>query len=280
MSEETLPEQQQQSQAPEISTEETVTPVLKTNDETTSTLKDAELATEAREQETEEALDLSQAKSQRSHESKEEPSPPQQEDREVAPASDVEMKDAPALSTETPEQPTQAKEEVAAFQESTKEEAKSSQPETKTAAASSSDAPLPSSSALAKKDQESSRDQKEEVQLQTPASVAPANPRLQALNTKRAALVEKLADLTAQRASLIEASKLPSGLDMPSTWSDEEKEKHGMKTANATIKEHISLLHKYNEIKDIGLGLMGLVAEKRGVRQGVVMEEYGISKDD
>lgn len=113
-----------------------------------------------------------------------------------------------------------------------------------------------------------------------PAPPPTDNPRLTSLNAKRAALEEKLATLASERASLVADSKLPSGLDMPASWSDEEKEKHAMQTANATIKEHIALLHKYNEIKDIGLGLMGLVAESRGVRQGVVMEEYGMTKED
>ena len=114
----------------------------------------------------------------------------------------------------------------------------------------------------------------------TPASLSTDNPRLTSLNAKRAALEQKLATLTSARASLVADSKLPSGLDMPASWSDDEKEKHAMQTANVTIKEHIALLHKYNEIKDIGLGLMGWVAESRGVRQGVVMEEYGMTKED
>ena len=67
---------------------------------------------------------------------------------------------------------------------------------------------------------------------------------------------------------------------MPDTWSDEERTKSAMTTANATIKEHIALLHKYNEIKDIGQGLMGLVADKRDVRVAAVMEEYGMSEKD
>ena len=113
-----------------------------------------------------------------------------------------------------------------------------------------------------------------------PAPSPTGNPRLTSLNAKRAALEQKLATLISERASLVAESKLPSGLDMPASWSDEEKEKHAMQTANATIKEHIALLHKYNEIKDIGQGLMGMIAEKRGVRVAAVMEDYGIGEKD
>lgn len=46
------------------------------------------------------------------------------------------------------------------------------------------------------------------------------------------------------------------------------------------IKSHIALLHKYNEIKDIGQGLMGLIADKRDCRVVSVMEEFGVGEGD
>ena len=67
---------------------------------------------------------------------------------------------------------------------------------------------------------------------------------------------------------------------MPDSWIEEEKTKSALSTANAVIKEHITLLHKYNEIKDIAQGLMGLIAESRGVRVKVVMEEFGMGEGD
>ncbi|KAJ5320577.1 hypothetical protein PENANT_c033G11172 [Penicillium antarcticum] len=48
----------------------------------------------------------------------------------------------------------------------------------------------------------------------------------------------------------------------------------------ATVKRHIRLLHEYNEIKDIGQGLMGLIAEGRGVRQIEVEREFGAGEKD
>lgn len=32
-----------------------------------------------------------------------------------------------------------------------------------------------------------------------------------------------------------------------------------------TVQRHIALLHDYNEVRDVAMGLMGIVAERRGV---------------
>lgn len=47
-----------------------------------------------------------------------------------------------------------------------------------------------------------------------------------------------------------------------------------------TVKQHIRLLHDYNEIKDVAQGLMGLIAEARGVRQIEVQREFGADEKD
>ncbi|KAK9390267.1 Swi5-domain-containing protein [Lipomyces mesembrius] len=47
-----------------------------------------------------------------------------------------------------------------------------------------------------------------------------------------------------------------------------------------TIKRHIKLLKEYNEIRDVGLGLIGMIADTRGVRVADVMPEYGVSVGD
>ncbi|GKZ35013.1 hypothetical protein AbraIFM66950_005452 [Aspergillus brasiliensis] len=49
---------------------------------------------------------------------------------------------------------------------------------------------------------------------------------------------------------------------------------------STTVKRHIRLLHEYNEIKDIAQGLMGLIADARGVRQVDVQREYGLDDRD
>lgn len=144
----------------------------------------------------------------------------------------------------------------------------------------SSDAPLPSSPTPAKVQNVSTELKSDNAAEDKVDEAQPANPRLAALDTKRAKLEAKLADLQAQRMNYINKSRLPSGLDMPAEWTEEQKSKQALATANGIIKEHIALLHDYNEIKDIGQGLMGLIADKRGVRQKVVMEDFGMDDKD
>ncbi|KAK9465998.1 Swi5-domain-containing protein [Lipomyces arxii] len=47
-----------------------------------------------------------------------------------------------------------------------------------------------------------------------------------------------------------------------------------------TIKRHIKLLKDYNAIRDIGLSLVGMIADTKGARVVDVMPEYGIGPED
>ncbi|KAE8164993.1 DUF1337 domain protein [Aspergillus tamarii] len=49
---------------------------------------------------------------------------------------------------------------------------------------------------------------------------------------------------------------------------------------STTVQRYITLLHEYNEIKDIGQGLTGLIADARGVRQIEVQRDYGVGDQD
>lgn len=49
---------------------------------------------------------------------------------------------------------------------------------------------------------------------------------------------------------------------------------------STTVQRHIHLLHEYNEIKDVAQGLMGLIAEARGVRLIEVQREYAVKEQD
>ena len=49
---------------------------------------------------------------------------------------------------------------------------------------------------------------------------------------------------------------------------------------NIIVRRHIRLLHEYNEIKDIGQGLMGLIADAQGLRQVDVQNQYGVGNAD
>ncbi|CZR54772.1 uncharacterized protein PAC_04656 [Phialocephala subalpina] len=50
--------------------------------------------------------------------------------------------------------------------------------------------------------------------------------------------------------------------------------------AAETVKRHIKLLHDYNDIKDIGQGLVGMIADQRGLRVGELYEEFGVDLKD
>lgn len=54
------------------------------------------------------------------------------------------------------------------------------------------------------------------------------------------------------------------------------------KDAAGTVKTHIKLLHEYNEIRDVGQGMIGMIADNRGVRIAELYEsgEFGVGVRD
>lgn len=52
--------------------------------------------------------------------------------------------------------------------------------------------------------------------------------------------------------------------------------------AAGIVKTHIKLLHEYNEIRDVGQGMIGMIADNRGVRIAELYEsgEFGVSVRD
>ncbi|KAF3214223.1 hypothetical protein TWF106_009282 [Orbilia oligospora] len=48
----------------------------------------------------------------------------------------------------------------------------------------------------------------------------------------------------------------------------------------ATIKQHIKLLHDFNEIRDVGLHLIGMIADERGVGLKEILGEFGVTEKD
>ncbi|KAH7386823.1 Swi5-domain-containing protein [Phaeosphaeria sp. MPI-PUGE-AT-0046c] len=99
-----------------------------------------------------------------------------------------------------------------------------------------------------------------------------------------------LAELKAQKAAMLAAlAALPAiqvlmeenaASDVGCGSDDEPTESDIMTAANKIVKDHIKLLHEYNELKDVGQGLMGLIADQRGVRIIEIQEEFGIEAND
>ncbi|GAB7355269.1 hypothetical protein MBLNU459_g5814t1 [Dothideomycetes sp. NU459] len=102
----------------------------------------------------------------------------------------------------------------------------------------------------------------------------PSSPRA----TKLEAVV---AELEIKRDSLLDAT--PPSSDSATMTDDlgtEARAKFAVDAANTRIKAHIRQLQEYNDIKDVGTQLMGLIAEKRGVRIIEVQEDFGIDARD
>jgi hypothetical protein len=97
------------------------------------------------------------------------------------------------------------------------------------------------------------------------------------LKAQKDALLASLSTLPAIRV-LMEENAM-SDAD-GSAADDEPTEADIMAAANKIVKDHIKLLHEYNELKDVGQGLMGLIADARAVRIVEVQEEFGIEAKD
>ncbi|MCJ1310161.1 hypothetical protein MMC25_003822 [Agyrium rufum] len=92
------------------------------------------------------------------------------------------------------------------------------------------------------------------VQADSPAARKAAN-----LTSKIASLEAQIADTQSKLAEVEAQLKNP---------------------AAETVRAHIKLLHDYNEIRDVGLGLIGMIAEQRGLRMKDVLGEFGVGEGD
>lgn len=50
--------------------------------------------------------------------------------------------------------------------------------------------------------------------------------------------------------------------------------------AQCTLDAHVKMLSKYNAVKDVGMTMLGILAEQKGVTIRAIMEERGVSEDD
>ncbi|KAF1839019.1 Swi5-domain-containing protein [Decorospora gaudefroyi] len=97
------------------------------------------------------------------------------------------------------------------------------------------------------------------------------------LKSQKGALLASLGALPAIQVLMEESASFDAGMD---EGDGEPTETDIIAAANKIVKEHIKLLHEYNELKDVGQGLMGLLADQRGVRIVEVQEEFGIDAND
>jgi hypothetical protein len=112
---------------------------------------------------------------------------------------------------------------------------------------------------------------------QTSPLKTPQETTLDEMRAQRAALLASLGALPAIQVLIEEHALSDTELD---DANDVPTETDIMAAANKIVKEHIKLLHEYNELKDMGQGLMGLIADQRGARIVEVQEEFGIDAAD
>ncbi len=83
-----------------------------------------------------------------------------------------------------------------------------------------------------------------------------------------------LASSTPNLNTSISTAISPTPTPAPST------EESALTYANHVFTRHITLLKQYNEIKDIAMGMLSIIADKEGRRLVEIMDERGMSEVD
>ncbi|KAL2038535.1 hypothetical protein N7G274_008874 [Stereocaulon virgatum] len=158
-----------------------------------------------------------------------------------------------------------------------------SSPASSPAQASNASPPAPPSEEASKPDLPASSASSEPPASAIPASSKPTSQEIQ--NTKLPQPPPQSPPINPQEAKKIATLKAQiSALETQITkLGEKQKEIDAQlktKDPTGTVKAHIKLLHDYNEIRDIGQGLMGIIADNRGVRVIDVYEEFGVGQGD
>ena len=133
---------------------------------------------------------------------------------------------------------------------------------------------------MAQESQSSSPDTQSSTKMPARSSTA-KDAQLSALHARQTALETTISELLSQRSSLVNSVSPASAFqNSDPEHPDTARTKVALDDANSKIKSHITQLQHYNDIKDIGTQLMGLIAEKRGCRIAEVQEEFGINPED
>ncbi|TID19363.1 hypothetical protein E6O75_ATG06701 [Venturia nashicola] len=139
------------------------------------------------------------------------------------------------------------------------------------------------------------------------AKQTPEQKRMSSLQTRNITLTQTLTSLSQQRTALLYSlstrlspytlADIPSVLKpyrstkiytpstaahttpLPAPIAPDDDAKL-MAEAREVIKDHIGRLHRYNEIRDVGQGLIGMIADQRGKRIVDCMDEFGVEVGD
>lgn len=101
-----------------------------------------------------------------------------------------------------------------------------------------------------------------------------------AAQTKLRRLRQTLLELEAQRSRLVDETVDTSSSTSSQVASEASKLEQALKASNEALQNHIRLLTRYNEIKDVGTGLIGMIAEARQQRIVDVMRDFDMDGID
>jgi hypothetical protein len=105
---------------------------------------------------------------------------------------------------------------------------------------------------------------------------------LRALQCEEQHLYQRLHRLLRPAPPRRSTAYLPSTLahTQPNLGLTAAQREEMLREAKAVVKEHIVRLGKYNEIRDVGMGLIGIVADQRRERVRDVQSEFGVGDGD
>lgn len=90
-----------------------------------------------------------------------------------------------------------------------------------------------------------------------------------------------MAELKAIKIASLKSKNAALRLEIENKRKKLEEAEEGLtQPAAETVRMHIKLLHEYNDIRDVGQGLIGMIADNRGVRIGDLYEEFGVDLRD
>lgn len=75
-------------------------------------------------------------------------------------------------------------------------------------------------------------------------------------------------------------SPLSTSTSKPPAINLDAAQMQTLSQAQHILDDHVKMLSKYNAVKDVGMTMLGILAEQRGVTMRAIMEDRGIDKDD
>jgi len=107
------------------------------------------------------------------------------------------------------------------------------------------------------------------------------SPRHNHLLARKQFLQDQISSLTTERNALVTNALNPRLAVSESAESPTQTQIDlAVNKANVDIRTRVRQLQEYNDVKDIGTQLMGLIAENKGVRIAEVQRDFGVQGSD